>query len=101
MIERPVPHGILAEISKNFDTISFENYGSAYTKNCRSLKIEYRELAEENITVTVMNPKTFEPTVCENVNSYYSFIVRGVFDEIIRSADIYEIHVIGPVVYVS
>ena len=89
-----IPAEVIKELQREYDVITFENYGNEFTPECRTRAAQFKmenDLLKYGIA---MDPKTFQPVILENAQQINAFKVRGVFAEDKSKVDVYSVSTI-------
>lgn len=92
-----IPVEVIQELRREYDTITFENYGSEFTPECRT-KATQSKMESDLLKYSIaMDPETFQPVILENAQQVTAFKIRGVFADDKSKIDVYSVSTITAV----
>lgn len=92
-----IPAEVIQELRREYDTITFENYGNEFTPDCRTMATQSKMESDPLKYSIAMDPETFQPVILENVQQVTAFKIRGVFAEDKSKIDVYSVSTITAV----
>lgn len=92
-----IPTEVIQELRREYDALTFENYGSEFTPECRTRATQFKldtGLLKYSIA---MDSETFQPVILENAQQVTAFKIRGVFADDKSKIDVYSVSTITAV----
>lgn len=86
-----VPKEIFDQITTEGWQLNLGTYGAPYTTDCQTRAVNHTSKGQIERYGMAMDPDTFAPVVWENAQVFYRYKIRGVFNDEMKTLDLYSV----------